>query len=132
MSVLGIVGGPMGGAAADLIGRKPAVIVGGTTCALAFGALPFLESSWPASVGCMAAVGFGESFLMSATAALANDVTPAHLRGQQTAMLNQVTPLAPRHCTSLSSVGEVDQGRAAASPVDFPDFPDRWATAHSW
>jgi len=35
-------------------------------------------------------MGFGESFLMSANAAFCNDVTPAPLRGAQTALLAQV------------------------------------------
>jgi MFS family permease len=89
MAVLGVVGAPLGGYAADVVGRKPAVLAGGSLCALAFGSLPFLDSH-AARLSAMAAVGLGESFLMSAMAAMANDVTPAQLRGTQSAMMSQV------------------------------------------
>jgi len=88
MAVLGVVGGPVGGSLADSLGRKPAALTGAAIVAAAFGALPFVQTQ-EAAVATMAAVGFGEAFLMSAAAALANDVTPSHLRGSQSALLNQ-------------------------------------------
>ena len=89
MAVLGIVGGPAGGWLADTVGRKPTVLAGSGVVVCAFGALPLLESQ-TAAVATIATVGFGESVLMSAAAALANDVTPAHLRGSQSALVAQV------------------------------------------
>ena len=89
MAVLGVVGGPAGGWLADTVGRKPTVLLGSAVVVSAFGALPLLESQ-AAAVAAIATVGFGESVLMSAAAALANDVTPAHLRGSQSALVAQV------------------------------------------
>jgi MFS family permease len=69
-------------------GRKPAVILGSAITAASFAALPLVDSKLQL-MAAMALMGFGESFVMSALAALSNDVTPAPLRGAQAALLAQ-------------------------------------------
>lgn len=88
-AALGIVGAPLGGYVADWAGRKPAAIMGSLVVSTAFVSLSVVESK-PALMCAMAAMGLGESFLMSANAAFANDVTPHELRGAQSALLSQV------------------------------------------
>ncbi|EOD33991.1 hypothetical protein EMIHUDRAFT_122807, partial [Emiliania huxleyi CCMP1516] len=88
-SALGVLGAPLGGAAADALGRVPAVSLGGGMLVASFASLAAVDSQLHL-LGTMAALGFGEAFLMSSIAALANDVTPPHLRGAQSALLAQV------------------------------------------
>ena len=88
-SVLSIVGAPLGGYMADVIGRKPAIVLGSGVAAASLALIPLVDSKLQL-MGVMAGMGFGEAFLMSANAALANDVTPAPLRGAQAALLAQV------------------------------------------
>ena len=88
-AVLGIVGAPLGGYVADWAGRKPAAMMGSLIVSGAFASLVMVDSK-PALMAAMAAMGFGESFVMSANAAFANDVTPHELRGAQSALLSQV------------------------------------------
>lgn len=88
-AALGIVGGPLGGLVADGVGRRPAVIGASAICSACFASFPFVES-YPQLMCAMAALGFGETFLMSAHAALATDVTPPELRGAFSALSAQV------------------------------------------
>lgn len=91
-AVLGVAGAPLGGYVADFAGRKPAVMLGSLVVSASFASLPLVETK-PQLLCAMAAMGLGESFLMSANAALANDVTPRELRGAQSALLSQVGDL---------------------------------------
>ena len=88
-SVLGIVGSPLGGLVADRVGRRPAIVFGAAAAAAAYGLLPLMESH-SGLLGVMALLGFGEAFLMSSMAALANDCTREELRGAQAALMSQV------------------------------------------
>jgi MFS family permease len=88
MSALGIVGGPLGGYVADTIGRREGIFIGSAITALSIATLP-LVSTTSELMAVAAIMGLGESFLMSTTAALSNDITPSNLRGAQAAMLAQ-------------------------------------------
>ena len=88
-AVLAIVGAPLGGYVADWAGRKPAAMMGSLVVSAAFASLVMVDSK-PALMAAMALMGLGESFLSSATAAFANDVTPHELRGAQSALTSQV------------------------------------------
>jgi MFS family permease len=88
MSALGIVGGPLGGYVADTIGRREGIFIGSAITAISIATLP-LVSTTTELMAVAAIMGLGESFLMSTTAALSNDITPSNLRGAQAAMLAQ-------------------------------------------
>ena len=49
----GIVGAPLGGVAADVIGRVPAVVLGSATCAAAFAMLPFVDPDCQTTILCV-------------------------------------------------------------------------------
>ncbi len=88
-ALTGLAGAPLGGAMADYFGRRPAVILGSAVTAAAFLALPLLDSKGALMVA-VGVVGFGESFLMSASTAMSTDVTKVEQRGAQNALNNQV------------------------------------------
>ena len=88
-AVSGLIGAPAGGYMADRVARKPAILLGAGVCASSFLLLPAI-GSYEQLMACMFLMGLGESFLMSAASAASNDVTPAELRGAQSALISQV------------------------------------------
>jgi len=90
ITLCGLATAPVAGRLTDRLGRRPLVIGGSLATATSIAALPLLGHSQAAYFGCMAVWAVGETFLITASTALAADVTPPESRGAQNALGNQV------------------------------------------
>lgn len=88
VSLLGLVGAPAGGWAADRFGRKLAIIPAALLAITGMGLLPFATDQYT-FLGCMGMLGLGTSFLSPGLTAYAADVAPPGQRAQALSVARQ-------------------------------------------
>ena len=93
VTLCGLLSAPIAGYLTDRIGRRPLVACGGLATALSIACFPLVGQNEAAYYGLMGVWALGETFMMTATTALAADVTAPEQRGAATSLRAQVGDL---------------------------------------
>ena len=93
VTLAGLATAPIAGHLTDRLGRRPMVAFGSVSTALSIACLPVFGTAQLEYYALMGVWAVGETCLMTATSALAADVTPPEQRGAQNSLGNQAGDL---------------------------------------